>query len=148
MGFITGEDMNRTNPEEIQRLFENSPFIADLGLQLDRAGDGECCTQLTLETRHLQQDGYVHAGVLATMADHTAGAAGVTLIAKNQYVLTAEFRMSLLRAARGSRLICKARVLKAGRMLSVVESEVLCCNADTSILATKATVTLAIVEKP
>jgi len=144
---MTGENMNKTNPGEIQRLFEDSPFIADLGLQLDQAGGGECCTRLTLAKRHLQQDGYVHAGVQATVADHTAGAAGVTLISDNQYVLTAEFRMSLLRAAKGSCLFCRARVLKRGKMLSVVESEVFCCDNDTSVLVSKATVTLAVVKK-
>lgn len=36
-------------------------------------------TRLAVREDHRQQDGYVHAGVLATVGDHTAGAAGATL---------------------------------------------------------------------
>jgi uncharacterized protein (TIGR00369 family) len=95
--------------------------------------------------RHLQQDGFVHAGVQATIADHTAGAAAATLAASGHYVLTAEFKISLLRAAKGSHLTCVAKVLKAGNSLTVVESEVFCGTPGDTRLVSKATVTLAVV---
>jgi uncharacterized protein (TIGR00369 family) len=132
-------------PAEVRRIFERAPFIADLGIQLESLAPGECRTVLEIQPRHLQQDGYVHAGVQATVADHTAGAAAATLIGEGQMVLTAEFRISLLRAARGDRLRCAARVLKPGRQLTVVESEVFCIAADGERLVSKATVTLAVV---
>jgi uncharacterized protein (TIGR00369 family) len=130
---------------EVKRIYEQAPFIADLGIELESLAQGECKTVLAIQPRHLQQDGYVHAGVQATVADHTAGAAAATLIREGQMVLTAEFRISLLRAARGERLRCTARVLKPGRQLTVVESEVFCIAADVEQLVSKATVTLAIV---
>jgi acyl-coenzyme A thioesterase PaaI-like protein len=58
----------------------------------------------------------------------------------------AEFKLNLLRSAKGSRLTCVARVLKAGSTLTVVESEVFCETAEASRLVSKATVTLAIVK--
>jgi len=140
--------MQDTNPQEIERLFQSSPFIADIGLQLDSVAPGEVCTSLILAERHLQQDGYVHAGVQATVADHTAGAAAVTLLSAHQYVLTAEFKISLLRAAKGSQLSCRAKVLKAGKILTVIESEVYCGNLHSPQLVSKAMVTVAIVASP
>ena len=137
--------MTHTNSGEIKRIFESAPFIADLGVQLDSIAPGECRTSLVLGRRHRQQDGYVHAGVQATMADHTAGAAAATLVASGQYVLSAEFSISLLRAAKGSHLTCVARVLKAGSSLTVVESEVFCGTPDETRLVSKAKVTLAVV---
>ncbi len=131
--------------DELDRLFKRSPFIADLGLRLESAGHGECATVLPLQPRHLQQDGYVHAGVQATMADHTAGAAAVTLIECGQIVLTAEFKINLLRPAKGERLICRSRVLKQGKQLTVVESEIFCAKPDTEYLASKATATIVVV---
>jgi uncharacterized protein (TIGR00369 family) len=131
---------------EVRRIFEQAPFIAELGIELESLGQGECTTVLIIQPRHLQQDGYVHAGVQATVADHTAGAAAATLIHEGQMVLTAEFRISLLRAARGERLRCTARVLKPGRLLTVVESEVFCIAADVAQLVSKASVTLAVVD--
>jgi len=133
------------NQAEIERLFLASPFVQDLGLQLESVAPGECRTSLVLAGRHLQQEGYVHAGVQATVADHTAGAAGATLIQPGEYVLTAEFKINLLRPAKGTHVTCAAKVLKAGSTLTVVESEVYCGTPGELRLVAKATVTLAIV---
>ncbi len=135
------------NPDELHRIFDAAPFIRDLGLQLVDYGAGHCETRLELAQRHLQQDGVVHAGVQATIADHTAGSAAATLIGINQMVLTVEFKINLLRGAQGHSLHCKAAVLKAGSRLSVVESEVYCEKPGTVELVSKALVSLAIVDK-
>jgi len=42
----------------------------------------------------------------------------------NEMVLTAEYKINLLRPALGDRLRCRATVLKAGKTLIVAESEV------------------------
>jgi len=62
-------------PEALERLFFAAPFIANLGIHLVSIAPGRCETTLDIEPRHLQQNGFVHAGVQSTMADHTAGAA-------------------------------------------------------------------------
>jgi len=133
------------NIEEIRRIFQNAPFISELGIDLASAGDGECETMLTIGSRHLQQDGFVHAGVQSTMADHTAGAAAGTLIGSGDIVLTAEFKINLLRPARGGHLLCRARVINPGRKLMVVESEVYCLADSTEILVSKLLGTMAVV---
>ena len=51
------------NIEEIRRIFLSAPFIADLGIELTSAEGGDCVTTVQIEPRHLQQDGFVHAGV-------------------------------------------------------------------------------------
>jgi uncharacterized protein (TIGR00369 family) len=62
--------------------------------------------------------------VIATLADHCAGAAASMGLGPGEYVVTAEFKINLLRGARGKRLHCRAEVLKPGRRLAVVESQV------------------------
>ena len=42
--------------------------------------NGMCETTLIPSERHLQQHGLIHAGVLATMADHTAGGAAGSIL--------------------------------------------------------------------
>lgn len=137
--------MSSSIAEEARRVFNNAPFIAHLGVQLDSLGEGQCTTVLPVEPRHLQQDGYVHAGVQATLADHTAGVAAATLLRQRQLVLSIEFKINLLRPAQGERLICRAKVLKPGRQISVVESEVFCVASGEERLVSKATATMAIV---
>ena len=131
--------------EDMEPIFNAAPFMANLGRRLVSLGSGTCATELAVELRHLQQNGFVHAGVQATMADHTDGGAAATLIEPGHIVLTAEFKINLLRAAKGERLTCRSKVLKPGSRLIVVESEVLCENEETSKLVSKTTVTIAVV---
>ncbi len=146
---LTGtEDVKKLHElrrEELEQKFNAAPFVANLGIRLVTVGPGICETELDVERRHLQQDGYVHAGVQATMADHTAGGAAATLIEPGDIVLTAEFKINLLRAAKGERLTCRSKVLKPGSRLIVVESEVLCENEETSKLVSKTTASIAVV---
>jgi len=131
--------------EELERIFNAAPFVANLGIRLVSLGSGTCESELDVEPRHLQQDGFVHAGVQATMADHTAGGAAATLIEPDHMILTVEFKINLLRAARGDRLTCRSKVLKPGARLIVVESEVLCEDEGTSKLVSKTTASIAVV---
>jgi uncharacterized protein (TIGR00369 family) len=132
--------------DEIQRIFRAARFIADLGIELESVGEGECVTTLELRDRHLQQDGFVHAGVHATIADHTAGIAAATLLRERQMVLSVEFKINLLRAAKGERLVCKAKVLKPGRKFAVVEAEVFCNDGEEERLVSKMIATMAYVD--
>lgn len=132
----------------IRQLFNQAAFVADVGIQLEDIGPGWCETSLDLLPRHMQQDRFVHAGVQATMADHTAGAAAASLIAADELVLTAEFKINLLRPAQGERLRCRAQVLKPGSILTVAESEVFALLPGQETLVSKATVTLAVVKRP
>lgn len=136
--------MAEINMTEVERLFSDAPFIRNLGLRLVSAAAGECRSSLELEERHLQQDGVVHAGVHGTIADHTAGAAAATLLKPGQYILGAEYKINLLRAAQGRTLHCTARVIKAGRTLIIAESEIWCVGETGEKLVSKAMVTLAV----
>jgi uncharacterized protein (TIGR00369 family) len=131
--------------EELERIFNAVPFVANLGIRLVTVAEGICETKLDVEPRHLQQNGFIHAGVQATMADHTAGGAAATLIDPGHMVLTVEFKINLLRAAKGERLACRAKVLKPGSRIIVVESEVHCEHEGTSKLVSKTTASIAAV---
>ncbi len=131
--------------EELQRIFNAAPFVVNLGIRLMSLGSGICETELDVEPRHLQQNGFVHAGVQATMADHTAGGAAATMIEPDHIVLTVEFKTNLLQSAKGDRLTCRSKVLKPGSRWIVVESEVQCENEGTSTLVSKTTATMAVI---
>lgn len=130
--------------ETVARIFQEAPFIRSLGAELVALAPGRCESGLGLRAEHLQQDGFVHAGVQATLADHSAGCAAATLMAADQRVLTAEFKINLLRAARGDRMICRAHVLRPGRTLTIAESEIFALDGSSETLAAKAMVTLAL----
>jgi uncharacterized protein (TIGR00369 family) len=102
----------------------NAPFIADLGITLVGVGPDWVETELVIVPRLRQQHGYVHAGVITTLADHTAGGAASALIGPEQSVLTADFTVHLLRPASGELLRCRGAVVKAGKRLIVTQADV------------------------
>lgn len=130
----------------IQQGFNDAPFIAHLGIKLSDLGPGWCEARLDLEPWHLQQTRVVHAGVIATLADHCAGAAASTLLAEGEHVVSVEFKINLLRSARGERLHCRADVLKRGQTLTVVESLVYSETRSKRDLVAKLNATMAVVK--
>ena len=141
--------MQPPNPDfrvEIERIFAGTGFISTLGLCLVDCAPGWCETELAIRPMHLQQDDYFHAGVQATVGDHTAGAAAATLMPSGKRVLTIEFKINLLRPGTGEFLHCRGVVLKAGRNVAVSESSLFGVDGSKRVLISKATVTLAFVD--
>jgi uncharacterized protein (TIGR00369 family) len=125
----------------VSAVFASARYMSELGVTLVRVGPGVCESMLVVRPELTQQDGFVHAGVTAAIGDHTAGGAAATLAPENCGVLTTEYSIHLVRPARGSELRCVATVLRPGRTLSVVESEIFA----EGVLVAKLTATLAIV---
>jgi uncharacterized protein (TIGR00369 family) len=130
--------------DTLRRFFASAPFMADLGVAPIDCAPGRVVTALTLAPRHLQHSGVVHAGVLGAMADHTMGAAAQTQAATDQLVLTAEYKVNLLRAARGARIECVGQVVKPGRQVSFTEAQVFAIDAQGKrVLVATASATMA-----
>ena len=104
-----------------------------------------CDTSLAVARRHLQHAGAVHTGVLTTLADHTAGAAAQTLAAEGFFVATAELKISLLRTAKGERIVCRGRVVKPGKSVSFVEADICCVAGGEEFLAARLSATMVFV---
>lgn len=134
--------------EAARRFFAMAPFMVDLGIEPVAVGDGSLSTAMAIAARHHQHTGQVHAGVMAAMADHTMGAAAQTLAPQGLLAITAEFKTSQLRPARGERLVCEAVVIKPGRTLSFTEAEVWAEAAGQRTLVMKASATMALVKAP
>ncbi len=129
--------------EATAALFVDPGFIVSLGVTFVDCGPGWCATRLSVEPRHLQHTGVVHAGVLSTIADHTAGGAAMTLLDAGLVPVTVEFKIHLLRAARGAWLECRGDVLKPGGRFTIVESMVHACDGTTRIAVAKLIGTMA-----
>lgn len=129
-------------------IFGRARFMTALGVELASVTPGVMQTTLVVRDDHQQQDGFVHAGVIATMADHTAGGAAVSVMPPGKVPLTIEYKINLLRPAVGPSLRCHARVLKPGRTVTVVDAEVYNVGDSGEKLVAKATVTLAVVDRP
>ena len=99
-------------------------FPAYCGFEVTRVDYGIFETLLKVHDEHRQQDGFVHAGVIATMADHTSGYASFTTVSKKYRILTIEFKINYLKPAIGPIIICRSNVISNGRKIKVAESEI------------------------
>jgi uncharacterized protein (TIGR00369 family) len=130
----------------VRELFKRAAFISDVGYELAAVGSGWAETTLDVGPRHGQAEGFVHAGVLATMADHSAGTAAGTLVKPGEVVVTVEYKVNFLRPAVATRLRCRAEVVRPGRTLSVAEARVYAGDEDKPV--TIALFTLAVIPEP
>lgn len=122
-------------------------FIRFCGLEAIQANWGLFESTVKIEEQHRQQDGFIHAGVMATMADHTAGYSAFTIVPEHMQILTIEFKINFLRPAFGEALRCYSKVIRDGRQVIVSESEVFDVRGDREVPVAKAMVTLMAVPK-
>ena len=108
--------------ERIEELFYGMPFVNHLGIKIIEFGPGWLDCQIENRTEIQQQNGYVHAGVIATMADMSAGIAGATLVDETRNPLSVGINIALLRPALGERIIARGRVVKRGKQINLAES--------------------------
>jgi uncharacterized protein (TIGR00369 family) len=117
-------------------------FIHYCGFRALDLGHGTFLSRVDIREDHRQQDGFIHAGVMAAMADHTAGYAAFTTVAEEFQILTIEFKINFLKPAFGHALECRSRVIREGRRIIIAESEVHDVREGTEVMAAKAMVTL------
>ncbi len=133
--------------ESVESIFYQANFIRDLNIRLDKVSEGTCETSLVVQERLRQQHGFIHGGVIATMADHTAGGAARS-VSGDKDVLTVEFKINYLRPAVGDRLRCVASVLRGGKTVIVAEALVYAGNGEKEVLVAKLTETLFLADDP
>ena len=109
-----------------------------LGARLILAEAGVVEITLPYRVDLTQQHGYLHAGIVTTIADSACGYAAYTLMPAGSEVLSVEFKVNLLRPAQGETFVARAEVIKAGKTLTVVRADVFAItrNADRELVAT------------
>jgi uncharacterized protein (TIGR00369 family) len=119
--------MNPLNPSfaaDVERSFARQPIMNLIGARLSLVEAG--VVEITLPYRDdlTQQHGYLHAGIITTIADSACGYAAYSLMPAGSEVLSVEFKVNLLRPAKGETFVARADVIKAGRTLTVVRADV------------------------
>ena len=109
---------------KVAKSFESQAFMKTIGAKLDSVDEGRVVISVELKPSMMQQHGFGHAGVTFSIGDSAAGYAALTKMGKNQEVLTSEMKIHLMSPADGKILKAVGSVLKAGRRLIVVQSNI------------------------
>ena len=108
----------------VRASFAAQGLMVTLGASLVRVSPGQVEISLPASRAVSQQHGFVHAGALASIADSAAGYAALSLMPPGAGVLTTEFKINLLAPGIGERMIARGRVVKAGRTLTLAQTDV------------------------
>jgi uncharacterized protein (TIGR00369 family) len=108
----------------VRESFSRQTIMATLGATLESVSEGRVTITLPYAAHICQQHGFLHAGVVSTIADSACGYAGLTVMPQGSAVLTVEFKVNLMAPAKGERFVAEGRVIKAGRTLVVTQGEV------------------------
>lgn len=111
--------------ETVRESFGRQVFMQTIGARLTDLKPGEVAIELPFRADLLQQSGSLHAGVLAAIADSACGYAALSLMPEGSNVLSVEFKLNLLAPAIAERFAARARVLRAGKTLTVTTCDVI-----------------------
>jgi uncharacterized protein (TIGR00369 family) len=116
--------LNQSFADDVARNFARQPIMDLIGARLSLVEPGVIEITLPYRADLAQQHGYLHAGVVTTIADSACGYAAFSLMPAGSEVLSVEFKVNLLRPAQGVEFVTRAEVIKAGRTLTVVRADV------------------------
>lgn len=139
---------SRDFEDRVHVSFAGQTFMETIGARITRLEPG--IVDLTLEKRHdlCQQHGYIHAGVTTALLDTAAGYAAFSLFKPGEEVLTTEFKVNLLRPAKGAFLVAEGRVVKPGKTLTVCRSDVYAHQGGEDVLVATALLSMIAVKTP
>jgi len=116
--------INPSFADEIEQSFAKQTIMGLIGAELTRVEPGVIEITLPYRADLAQQHGYLHAGIVTTIADSACGYAAYSLMPPNSEVLSVEFKVNLLRPAKGETFSAVAEVIKSGKTLTVVRADV------------------------
>jgi uncharacterized protein (TIGR00369 family) len=123
--------MNAPDPDYAARVsasFGKQALMATLGARLDEVRPGAVSIRLPFREELTQQHGFMHAGAIAAVADSACGYAALSLMPAGADVLSIEFKINMLSPARGSAIVARGEVIRAGKRIMVCRADVYSLN--------------------
>jgi len=122
-GLKEGEMDRRAATEGFEPHFKSSPVTAPWEPLLSRRGERSVELGLWVREAHCNSRGFVHGGVIATLADNAMGLTCVACHAGVKGALTVSLNVDYVATARlGQWLQITPRVIKAGGSLDFVDA--------------------------
>ena len=110
--------------EKIRQSFDKQSMMATLGARLGHLATGAIEVEAPILPGSLQQQGFAHAGLTFAIGDSAAGYSALSVMPDDSEILTTELKINLLAPGKGDHLIARGKVIKPGRRLVIVQSDV------------------------
>lgn len=109
---------------KVNASFAAQSMMETIGAEIVNLEAGHVSIAAPILPGFQQQQGFGHAALTFALGDTAAGYAALTVMPEGSEVLTAEIKVNLLAPAQGFRLRAEGRVIKPGRRLVIVQSDV------------------------
>jgi uncharacterized protein (TIGR00369 family) len=130
----------------IEEKVKGQYFMHHNGFVLTKVMPGYIEATATLQPHLKQQDGLVHGGVTATIADLVTGFAAFSLVGKDDRVVTCDLKISYFSPGRGDTIFARGWVIKPGKRIHYCESEIYVINNGEYHLIAKGYAIMAVIK--
>jgi uncharacterized protein (TIGR00369 family) len=110
--------------ERIRDAFARVPYAHLIGLTIGEMTEGVATVHLNVRDELKQNQGVVHGGAIASLIDTASAFAVITQLEPNEQVTTTDLTIHYLRPIMEGSMTAKARVIRRGRRLFVIQVDV------------------------
>ena len=104
--------------------------MQSFGVTLLEVSAGAVTLELPISDAVSQQNGFVHAGAIASVLDSACGFAALSVMPEGSDVLAVEFKINFVAPAVGVAVRAVAEVVKAGRTITLCKGGAFAIGAD------------------
>ncbi|MCB0606372.1 MAG: PaaI family thioesterase [Lewinella sp.] len=113
--------MNALIQNKIRESFSRQGLMHTLGASIRSIEPGRVVIECPFQPGLSQQNGFFHAGAVSGLVDSACGYASLSVMEEDADVLSAEFKINLLKPADTQLLVAEGKVIQAGRTLVICE---------------------------
>lgn len=117
----------------VRDILDRQPIVKALGMEVETLSPGRCTLAMDFRPELAQQHGFFHAGMVSMLADNAGGMAAASLMSPGADILAVEFKVNFMAPAKGSRMLARAEVVKAGRTLTISQITVSMRDGDREV---------------
>lgn len=109
--------------EKAREVFADVPYLKLLGMELVEMKAGEATVRLPMRDELRQPHGLLHGGATASVIDTAMAFAVVSVLQSGEKASTVDLTVHYLRPVMEDAIVCRAKVVRAGRRLLTVSAE-------------------------
>jgi len=112
----------------LQKIFSGVPLLRDFKMKLQTVKAGFARVSINFQPRLAQVHGFMHGGVIASIADTAATYAANTLLFPERETITVELKINYVAPLKTKSAVAEATILHSGNKTSISEVKVFDSN--------------------
>ena len=122
--------MNDERRTRLLESFRRSKIMQLFGAEVTGMDEGYFEITVPKQDFMARPAGMFNGSIIASLVDVSSGYAGASAKPEDSYFTTVELKVNYLNPAIGEQLVAKAQVIKNGKVLTVVRSDVFAVSAE------------------